>query len=411
MIVVVHPIGNANVRAVLTAFHDAGLLAKFVTSLGYPRSSVAALPAQLRRMFDRRAYDLDARLIRADPLRELLRLTAPRFGFKGVTRHELGWASMDEVWCAVDRDAAKCLETARNNPAAVYAYEDCAEATFTAAQQRDIRRVYDLPIAYWKKSRELLAEEAQRYPEWEPTLIGTRDSESKLARKTRELELAEMVVCPSNFVLESLPEDIRRDKQCFVVPFGSPPVTASVERSSKGSAPLRVLFAGAMTQRKGLADLFAAMKLLGRSDVQLVVMGSLLQPIAWYRAQYPDFIYEAPRPHAEVLHLMSSCDVLVMPSIVEGRALVQQEAMSRGLPVIATRNAGADDVIIDGKTGFIVPARSPEVIAEKIGWFAANREALAGMGIAAQTTARELTWSAYGATIVGLVRDLINCTK
>ena len=87
------------------------------------------------------------------------------------------------------------------------------------------------------------------------------------------------------------------------------------------------------------------MKLVDSNYIELVVMGSLLRPISWYRERFADFIYEMPRPHGEVLRLMQSCDVFVLPSIVEGRALVQQEAMACGLPVIATKNAGADDVI------------------------------------------------------------------
>ena len=121
-----------------------------------------------------------------------------------------------------------------------------------------------------------------------------------------------------------------------------------------------------MTQRKGLADLFAAFRLLKRSDVELVVMGSPLASHEFYRSELPDFQYEPPRPHAEVLKLMQSCDVFVLPSIVEGRALVQQEAMACGLPLIVTANAGAEDVIDEGETGFLVPIRSPEVIAERI---------------------------------------------
>ncbi len=171
-------------------------------------------------------------------------------------------------------------------------------------------------------------------------------------------------------------------------------------------APLRVLFAGALTQRKGLADLFAAMKLVNSRDVELVVMGSLLRPLSWYRAQFSPFTYEAPRPHAEVLRLMQSCDVLVLPSIVEGRALVQQEAMACGLPVIATRNAGAEDLIVEGETGFLVPIRSPEAIAEKISWCAANRATVSGMGIAAQDRAAKLTWRGYGEKVLAAIRAL-----
>jgi glycosyltransferase involved in cell wall biosynthesis len=135
-------------------------------------------------------------------------------------------------------------------------------------------------------------------------------------------------------------------------------------------------------------------------------MGSLLRPLAWYREQFRGFTYEPPRPHPDVLRLMRTCDVLVLPSIVEGRALVQQEAMACGLPLIATRNAGGDDLIREGETGFLVPIRAPEAIAEKINWFATNRASLSGMAIAAQRRAGELTWHGYGEKVLAAVRSL-----
>jgi len=156
-----------------------------------------------------------------------------------------------------------------------------------------------------------------------------------------------------------------------------------------------------------LADLFAAIALLNSPQLELVVMGSLVQPLEWYEKRAPTFTYEPPRPHREVLELMQTCDVLVLPSIVEGRALVQQEAMACGLPVIATRNAGADDLIRDGETGFLIPIRSPQAIAEKLSWFLENRSAIAGMGIAAQGRAREFTWDSYGSRVVAAIRQLI----
>ncbi len=103
---------------------------------------------------------------------------------------------------------------------------------------------------------------------------------------------------------------------------------------------------------------------------------------------------------------MQTCDVFVLPSIVEGRALVQQEAMACGLPLIVTRNAGGEDLIVEGETGFLVPIRAPEVIAEKIDWCAANREAIAGMAIAAQGRASQLTWDEYGKNVVAAIQDL-----
>lgn len=403
MILLTHPFGNANVRAVLAALDAAGRLAKFITTLGWSNGSplLDALPANLRAEMVRRGYDLPHYKIKTHPSREIVRLLAARLNQRWLTKHETGWASIDRVWRQLDQFAANYLRKnhQRLKIDAVYAYEDCAERSFETAGQLGMRCLYDLPIAYWETAQRLLREEARRYPDWEPTLGGTQDSDEKLARKSRELELAETVICPSAFVLDSLPEKVRLSKNCIIAPFGSPQVDAS-QSSPASEGRLRVLFAGALSQRKGLADLFAAMKLVRSKEIELVVMGSLILPMAFYRKEFADFVYETPRPHAGVLRLMRSCHVLVLPSIVEGRALVQQEAMACGLPLIVTRNAGGEDLIIEGETGFLVPAGDPETIAEKIDWFLENRDQLPGMSSAARAKAAELTWPAYGQIIL-----------
>lgn len=409
MVLLVHPFGNANVRALLDALHRSDLLARFVTTIGWSKNSYPGLTPKIRGTL-RRNYELPAEKIDIHPVRESVRLLAGRFGLKRLTVHETGWASIDRVWQSLDREAARQIRRERYGRAlrAVYSYEDCAEELFIAARDRGLRRIYDLPIAYWETAQRLLREEAQRYPDWESTLVATRDSPAKLARKTRELELAEMVICPSRFVFESLPDAIRESKKCLTAPFGTPLVESDGERETgKNGTRLRILFAGALTQRKGLADLFAAMKMVDSKRVELVIMGSLMRPLNWYRQRFAGFVYEPTRSHENVLRLMRSCDLFVLPSIVEGRALVQQEAMACGLPVIATGNAGADDMIIDGETGFLVPIRSPEAIAEKISWCADNRSILSGMGIAARTHASEFTWRAYGDTIVAAIQNSI----
>jgi glycosyltransferase involved in cell wall biosynthesis len=410
MILVAHPFGNANVRALLAALAAEGLLAKYVTTLGWSERTpwLERAPQSWRSQLQRRSYDLPPDKVEAHPFREIVRLAAAAGGLNSLIEHERGWASIDAVWQDLDRRAADYLQHSqqRGHIGAVYAYEDCAAQLFHVAEKTGARRVYDLPIAYWELARRLLREEAERYPDWEPTLVGTRDSHEKRARKTRELELAELVVCPSNFVLESLPQSVRDSKRCVMIPFGSPNASAGEPEGKDHGMPLRVLFAGSMTQRKGLADLFAAIKLIDSTAVELVVMGSPMQPLAWYRERLPRFTYEAPRPHSEVLRLMRSCDLLVLPSIVEGRALVQQEAMACGLPLIATRNAGADDLITDGETGFLVPIRSPEALAEKISWCATNRESTYGMGIAAQRRAAQLTWHGYGEKVLAAIQAL-----
>jgi glycosyltransferase involved in cell wall biosynthesis len=102
---------------------------------------------------------------------------------------------------------------------------------------------------------------------------------------------------------------------------------------------------------------------------------------------------------------MRTCDLLCLPSIVEGRALVMQEAMSQGLPIIITPNTGGSDLIIEGETGFLVPIRNAAKIAEKINWCFENRDQLEHMGENARTHASKYTWGNYAKVIVDGLRQ------
>ena len=399
MILLSHPTGNANVRAVLAALENAGELESFHTSVGVADGVAASWHNNL---LQKRHFPVPASKFKSRPFREIIRMAANKTRFRLLTRHETGWASIDAVYRDLDRAVSAQLLRNAKRPFGVYCYEDGALETFRAARERGIRRFYDLPIAYWETAQWLLHEEAKRLPGWEPTLGGTRDSAAKLARKAEELELAEVVLCPSQFVADSLPETAR-SKKVVVAPFGSPPAAPMKNPVSPNGKKLRVLFAGSMTQRKGLGDLLTAIRWLKRNDVELVVMGSPQAPMEFYRKEFSGFTYEPVRPHAQVLELMRNCDVLCLPSIVEGRALVMQEAMSQGLPLIITPNTGGQDLIEEEVTGFLVPIRRPDLIAEKIDWFAGHREALPEMSRAAQVKAGQLTWEAYGQTIVNAV--------
>lgn len=394
MVVISHPTGNTFTRAVLSGLERADANYEFHTSLAVPRDSrwLRHLPGRWQEELGRRTYDIHLSRLHIHPGRELVRLASSALGWRGLSRHEEGFASIDAVCRSLDRAVARRVERG-GGVRCVYAFEDAARDTFHAARDRGIRTAYNLPIAYWETSRRLLQEEAARLPEWEPTLGATRDSAEKCGRKTEELTQADIVVCPSEFVARSLPRELRETKQCIVAPFGSPPAVEHAPLPDGGK--LRVLFAGSMSQRKGLADVLAAFKLLRRSDVELVVMGTPLMDLAFYRRAFADFRHEPPRPHAAVLALMRTCHLLVLPSIVEGRALVQQEAMSCGLPIVVTPNAGGEDLIEEGRTGFLVPIRAPEAIAERIGWFADHRALLPEMGRAARAKAATFTWQNY----------------
>jgi glycosyltransferase involved in cell wall biosynthesis len=419
VLALLHPFGNTFVRAVLSHSELSGELGVFATSLGFvnPPPWSALLPASMQKELLRRRYEIPPEKLVARPWKEVLRLLSSRLHSSRLTRHETGYASVDAVFKDLDLFCARHLAAWKHgfHIDTVYAYEDGALASFEKAQSLGLARVYDLPIVYWKTLKERIAEESERLPEWACTLGGgIHDSEQKRERKDQELALAEAVVVPSHFVARSLPSWATGTR--VLAPFGSPAPLSSKEAAvalqgraerRKKNRPLRVLFAGSMGQRKGLGDLMTAVRNLGRSDVELVVMGSPMTSQSFYERQCPGFRFEAGRPHSAVLELMSQCDVFCLPSIAEGRALVMQEAMSQGLPVIITPNTGGEDLIEEGRTGFLVPIRSPEKIAEKLSWMADHREELEAMSQAAMEKAAEYTWESYGHAIESAVHELL----
>jgi len=388
-LVFLHPTGNRNSRAAIEAFHRIGTLQYVYTSLAYPWSK--GPPAK-------RKFPTDYWRIRQQPIRELLRLATARFPTFGIHDHETGFCSIDQIYRAIDRKAAAELRT-HHAVNTVYAYEDGALETFKRAKALGgISTVYELPIAYWETSRRLLREEAERYPEWEPTLIGTQDSESKLARKTEELQLADAVVSPSQFVKSSIPRPLQSGKKLGIIPYGIDldEITPKIEVNS--SPKLRLLFVGLLTQRKGLADLFAAIRQLSpvsKRHIELRLIGRCPLPLEFFQNQEVEFQYLGICGRKEILQEMKLSDLLVLPSIVEGRALVQLEAISQGLPLLITENTGGDDLIIESETGFKVPIRSPEKIAEKIVWMLDHRSQIPEMKKSAIDLVEKKSWKHF----------------
>jgi len=69
---------------------------------------------------------------------------------------------------------------------------------------------------------------------------------------------------------------------------------------------------------------------------------------------------------SDVVNLLRSADLFVLPSLAEGFSLAIVEAMAAGLPVVATRVGGAAEIIEDGHNGFLVPPADSEALARTV---------------------------------------------
>jgi glycosyltransferase involved in cell wall biosynthesis len=247
-----------------------------------------------------------------------------------------------------------------------------------------------------------MKEEAELQPAWSATNDTLNDGEEKLARKDRELALADHIIVPSEFVRATLMESGDLRASIDVLPYGGPAPSATPRAASTSNEKLRLLFVGHLRQRKGLSYLFDAMRaldrvasltLIGPKPVDCAVLSEALARHRWLGAV----------PYERVLEEMRGHDVLVLPSLIEGFALVILEAMAQGLPVITTPNSGASAVIEDGMDGYIVPIRDSEAIVDRATRLA-DRAELSQMSAAALRKAGTMSWSNQERRFIELLR-------
>ena len=386
--VVSHPTGNTFVRALLKQLNNQNLLNQFFTTIA---TGETANPWIASFCGGKRLYAIPDKKISRQWIYEFTRLVSK--GDQAQKRQRT-----DKTYLALDQKVSH--ELSNINSQILHSYEDGCSSSFARAKELGMQCSYELPIAHWATARSLLAEEAERYPQWEPTLESTREPEDKLFRKEEELRLADRITCPSQFVLDSIPMEIRKKTPCQISPFGSPSCELiDFEDYSKKDA-LKILFVGSMSQRKGLADLFVAMKLLNGEPVSLSILGQPSMPIDFYRKQFSEFEYFPPCSNKKVREIMKAHDALVLPSIVEGRALVQQEAISCGIPIVVTPNAGGEDLVEEGMTGHLIPIRSPEKIADAIRAMIEKKDHKKEIQKLCQKKATQYSWTKYAQKII-----------
>jgi len=408
MLLFSHPTGNANVRAALLGLLESRALKEFHTTLAaYPGNAWDQLGrTRWGREFQRRSYDQRLRSVTVQhPFRELGRTLASRLKLSSLIRHETGPFCIDAVYQNLDQLVARRLESATRHSSlatrslrGVYAYEDGALASFLAARDLNLHRYYDLPIGYWRTARKLLAGELERWPAWQNTLTGFKDSPEKLARKDAELATASHIFVASSFTAKTLEDYPGNLSPVTVIPYGFPPISPeeSSHRCRSTGRPLRVLFVGGLSQRKGIADLFAAVRRLGNC-VSLTLIGSkVTAECPALDAELARHRWIASLPHGQILEEMRAHDVLVFPSLFEGFGLVITEAMSQGTPVITTERTAGPDLITHGENGWLIPAGNTEALVQQLEELIANPEAVRAAGNAARKTAAARPWSAYG---------------
>jgi glycosyltransferase involved in cell wall biosynthesis len=409
-----HPTGNANVRAAALGLNKADILAYFYTSIATFQGDSLDKLGGISPFSDLRKRRFDSSLkssTRLSPTMELSRMVAAKIGLTKLIEHEKGIFSIDAVYQSLDKKVSKIIRRSKDQDInSIYAYEDSALLSFREAKKLNYHCLFDLPIGYWRYSHKHLKIEQERWPAWASTLVEFNDSKGKLERKDEELSLADKIFVASHFTAKTLleyPNDSLAE--IMVIPYGFPPVSDHRNYSvSVSYRPLKLLFVGGLSQRKGIAYLFEAVNTLGHY-VELTVVGhkSSDQCVALDR-ELSRHKWIPNLSHDEILKLMRENDVFIFPSLFEGFGLVITEAMSQGTPVITTDRTAGPDLIKHGQNGWLVEAGSTEALIDTLEQLIKRPEMVVEAGKAAMETAKKRPWEVYGDELAGAINQSIN---
>jgi glycosyltransferase involved in cell wall biosynthesis len=221
---------------------------------------------------------------------------------------------------------------------------------------------------------------------------------------------ASSIVAVSQYTARVARRSFGADLTVDVVPGGCYPKPAAADRSLRDGTP-RLLSVGVLKRRKGFHTLVSALGLLARQGqrVRCDIVGSAGSD--GYREQLSRQIADAGladsvalqgRVSAETLdELYANADLFVLASehdgvAFEGLGLVYLEALAKRVPVIGSRDSGAEDVIRDGENGVLVQPGDAQGLAAAISRLLDDRALRARMQAVAPASVGEFEWNRVG---------------
>lgn len=125
-----------------------------------------------------------------------------------------------------------------------------------------------------------------------------------------------------------------------------------------------ILFVGRFDFQKGFDILERLMTRLEGKPFHLTAVGGAVLNVSVKPLQSPQITYTGWLSSAELSPYLAHADLLIIPSRWEGFAMVPLEAMSYGLPILASDSTSLPEVVIDGETGRLFPLENEDLLFE-----------------------------------------------
>jgi starch synthase len=273
-------------------------------------------------------------------------------------------------------------------------------------QQRGGKFICDRGSTHIRHRAELVEQEHLRWGVEE----NAKDDPRDLAREEAIYQTADALTVPSTHSRQTYIDRGIPAEKIHILPYG-----VLLDRFQKVADPpkdtFEVLYVGRIDLAKGVTDLLQAFARLPTPNKHLTIIGGVMPEMRTVLPQLPQdkVTFAGTVPQSELKRWMSKSHVMVMPSLDEGMALVQGQALACGCPVIATTNSGGADLFTDGTEGFIVPIRNPDALLNRMQRLADDPALQQRMSEAALLRVQSLGgWKKYGDLWEQLLLNLTN---
>jgi glycosyltransferase involved in cell wall biosynthesis len=286
----------------------------------------------------------------------------------------------------------------------VHAWPLAAAKTFVAAKERGIPTLLERPNTHTRFAFEVVAEELKKLQLSLPSGHSHRADPRRLAREEEEYKLADFLLCPADFVAKTFTDRGFSPSRIAMTQYGYDPAEFWPPATRPRKEGLTVGFIGSCEPRKGLHfALEAWSQSRAKKNGRFLICGRFVKG---YREKLEPLLADETVQilgfTTNVPGVMRECDVLVLPSIEEGSALVTYEARASGCVLMVSDAAGARcEHMVDG---LVHTARDVQAIREQFDMLADNPALLEKLRAASLAGVPTLTWQAAAKRLTSAYR-------
>ena len=399
---IISQIGAREHYAVPRALHDRGLLTHLYTDAWCPYGKLLLrqMPDPIRSLANRYHSDLPTEDVTSFTARAIKnRITSYK---KDISRTSLQYyehhRQIGACFAQSVRDDLRNRSFNLKN-SVFFGYNTGCLETIEQLSKADCLTIVD-QIDPGRVHKEIVREESKRWSSWSlQTPMPYKPFEDRLMA---EWELASIVVVNSEWSKKALIQQGVDSSKIEIVPLA---YEASVVPNfpSSRKEKLHILWLGRVSLAKGIPYLINAARRLQDKPVKFSIVGPIHITEEAIASAPSNVTFTGRVSRNETADWYRQADIFILPTLSDGFAITQLEAMAHGLPVIATPNCGR--VVTHQKDGFIIPPRDADAIAETIAGLVNRHTQIEALSVQAFETSQKFTLNRVADRLAEIVSD------